>query len=481
MFRSWLKTLRLWWHDNLLRAVLKNSSFMFSSNTIAAGLAFLNPIFAVRLIGIEGLGVVAIVQTFVSNVNRLLSFRMSEVVVKYLGQTLASQPTEPVQPGVTTSITQSNKIKDPQAAALVKGIGLIEAATSIVAYLVLLLLASWAASVLIKDPSEVMLIPFYGLMLIANLVYETSTGVLQTHKRFDRLALINTIQSVLTTSLIFGAFILRRGVVEILAAYLVGKAFAGVAITVFAFKQMNQSAGRGWWRESLQQVKYWKGIWNFAINTNLNGTVNLVTRDNAPLYLTYLSPASVAQTYVGYLKLGLSIINFITLPIDPFIWPTYAEITRTIAQHLWARTRYLLKQVSSIAGAWTLGVTAAIALLGWWLIPLVYGADAAPVYPVVLVLLVGYGTANIFNWNRPLLLAFGKPSYPLRVALYVGIVEILLILWLVPQTGYLVMAGILSAYLAVSVGITAWRGWQELRIQETLDGVPAATAQQDNL
>jgi O-antigen/teichoic acid export membrane protein len=230
MFRSWLKTLRLWWHDNLLRAVLKNSSFMFSSNTIAAGLAFLNPIFAVRLIGIEGLGVVAIVQTFVSNVNRLLSFRMSEVVVKYLGQTLASQPTEPVQPGVTTSITQSNKIKDPQAAALVKGIGLIEAATSIVAYLVLLLLASWAASVLIKDPSEVMLIPFYGLMLIANLVYETSTGVLQTHKRFDRLALINTIQSVLTTSLIFGAFILRRGVVEILAAYLVGKAFAGVVL-----------------------------------------------------------------------------------------------------------------------------------------------------------------------------------------------------------------------------------------------------------
>ena len=85
-----LKTLRTWWQDKLLRGVLKNSSFLFSSNTISAALAMLNSIFATRLLGVEGLGLVTIVQTFVTNVNRLLSFRMSEVVVKYLGQALAA-------------------------------------------------------------------------------------------------------------------------------------------------------------------------------------------------------------------------------------------------------------------------------------------------------------------------------------------------------------------------------------------------------
>lgn len=475
-----LKTMRTWWRDNLLRGVLKNSSYLFSSNTIAAGLAFLNPIFATRLIGIDGVGLVTIVQTFVSNINRLLSFRMSEVLVKYLGQALASEQEEPETPLITVRGNSLVSVKNPQAAALVKGIGMIEAATSILAYLVLLLLATWAASVLLKDSSAVILIPFYGLMLLVNLVYETSTGVLQTYKRFDRLALVNTVQGVLTTALIFLAFILSRGINEILAAYLIGKAFAGIAITYFAFRQLNHSLGRGWWRASLKHVKNWRSIWSFAINTNLNGTVNLLTRDNAPLYLTYLSPASVAQTYVGYLRLGLSIINFVTLPIDPFIWPTYTEITRTIAQRLWAKTRGLLKQVSSIAGAWTLLVTGGIALLGWWLIPLVFGPEAAPVYPVALVLLVGYGVANIFNWNRPLLLAFGKPSYPLRVAFYVGVVELLLILWLIPHTGYLMMAAILSAYLAVSVGITAWRGWRELHIQESLDRKVAPRMQPDD-
>jgi O-antigen/teichoic acid export membrane protein len=464
-----LKTLRAWWHDNLLRGVLKNSSFLFSSNTISAALAMINSIFATRLLGIEGLGLVTIVQTFVTNVNRLLSFRMSEVVVKYLGQVLAGGQKDQPEAKAGTIGGNPTLAQNSAAAALVKGIGMVEAATSTLAYLVLLLLASWAARVLVKEPSAVLLIPFYGLMLLANLVYETSAGVLQTHKRFDRLALINTIQSILTTALILIAVVLRRSVVEVLAAYLVGKTFAGFAITILAYRQMDQTVGHGWWRASLNHVQDWRSVWGFAVNTNLNGTVNLVTRDNAYLYLAYLSPANIAQTYVGYIKLGLSIINFITLPIDPFIWPTYAEITRTIALRQWQRTRSLLKQVSTIAGAWTITVAAGIAIIGWWLIPLVYEPDTLPVYPVVLILLVGYGMANIFNWNRPLLLAFGKPSYPLLVSLSFGVVEILLILLLVPQGGYLVMSAILSAYLAATVGVTAWRGWREIRDQEAVD------------
>lgn len=473
------KTLRAWWHDKLLRGVLKNSSFLFSSNTISAALGMVNSIFATRLLGVEGLGLVTIVQTFVTNVNRLLSFRMSEVTVKYLGQVLAAGQRD--QADATSASPSANQTiaSNSQAAALVKGIGLVEAGTSTLAYLVLLLLASWAARVLAKEPSVAVLFPFYGLMLLANLVYETSSGVLQTHKRFDRLALINTFQSVLTTALILMAFLLRRSVVEVLAAYLVGKAFAGFAISIIAFRQMDQTAGHGWWRASLKQVPDWRSIWGFAVNTNLNGTVNLVTRDNAYLYLAYLSPAYIAQTYVGYIKLGLSIINFITLPIDPFIWPTYAEITRTIALRQWQRTRSLLKQVSSIAAAWTVTVAAVIAVFGWWLIPLVYGPATLPVYPVVLILLVGYSTANIFNWNRPLLLAFGKPAYPLLVSLTVGVIEILLILLLVPQGGYLMMSAILSGYLATTVGITAWRGWREIRDQEAVDRVLIEPASND--
>jgi O-antigen/teichoic acid export membrane protein len=474
-----LNTLRTWWQDRLLRGVLKNSSYLFSSNTISAALSMVNSILATRLLGVDGLGLVATVQTFASNINRLLSFRMSEVVVKYFGQALVVDPSDHAGQIQASESANQNTTKNPHAAALVKGIGLVEAATSLLAYSILLLLTSWAARVLAKDTSVAVLFPFYGLMLLANLVYETSTGVLQTHKRFDQLAIINTIQSIITSVFILLAFLLKRSIIDVLAAYLLGKTFTGITITILATRQMNQTLGRGWWRTSLRQVKDWRGILGFAVNTNLNGTVNLVTRDNAPLYLAYLSPAGVAQSYVGYFKLGLSIINFITLPIDPFIWPTYAEITRTIALRQWQTTRSLLKRVSSIAGIWTLSAAVGIAALGWWLIPVVYGPTTAPVYPVALILLIGYGVANILNWNRPLLLAFGKPSYPLLVALLVGVIEILLILWLVPQGGYLIMSAILAGYLAITVGITAWRGWREIHNHEAREIMPAVSASKD--
>ena len=476
-----LNTLRSWWQDKLLRGVLKNSSYLFSSNTLSAALSMVSSIFATRLLGFNGWGLVVIIQTFTSNTNRLLSFRMSEVVVKYLGQALVDDERVEGVVGAASGVNAQPVTANPQAAAIVKGIGLIEAATSILAYLVLVLLAPLAARLLAQDVSIASLIPFYGLMLLANLVYETSTGVLQAHKRFDRLALINTSQSFLTVILVVLAFLLNRSVLEVLGAYLVGKAFAGIFISLLAFQQMSQSQGRGWWRTSLRQAAGWRGIIGFAINTNLNGTVNLVTRDNIVLYLPALSPANLAQTYAGYFKWGLSIINFVTLPIDPFIWPTYAEITRTIAQHQWQQTRTLLKRVSAIAATWTLSAAVVIGLLGWWLIPLILGPASAPVYPLALILLIGYGTANILNWNRPLLLAFGKPSYPLLIAVAVGAIELLLISWLVPLGGYLVMAAVLAGYLAISVGIIAWRGWHEIRHQEALGFQPVAPASKDIL
>lgn len=430
--------------DPLLRRVVRNSSYLFSSSAVSAVMSVIQMILVVRLLDVDEYGLATgTIMVFATSVNQLLSFRMSEVVVKYAGEALAHE-------------------RKDRAAALIKGIGLAEAATSVAAYLVLVLLAPWAAATFAKDASSAPLFVFYGLYLLINFLYETSAGALQTVNQFGRVARANFYQTIATFLMVVIAGLMGWGVVGVLLAYLVGKAVAGILITASAFHEVKKVLGTGWHRVPLSLVHDWKLIGRFMLSTNLNGTVNLLVRDNIPLYIGYL----LSTTEVGYFKFALTLINLIRLPIEPFIWPTYAEITRTIAQKQWEVTRKLLRQVSSIAGAWTLLTGVGLVALGWWLIPLVFGAAYAPSYPAAVILMIGYGIANILNWNRPLLLALGQPRYPLFVSAFVGAIELALFFRLVPQAGYLAASGIFSAYLAVSVLWMVWRGLSLLKKEE---------------
>lgn len=429
--------------DALLQRVVRNSSYLFGSNTISALLNVLQGIFVVRLLGDAGYGLFTIVTDFASNTNRLLSFRMSEVVVKYVGEALA----------------QGNR---ERAASLVKGIGLVEVVTSLLAYLMLLALAPWGARLFADNASVVYLFRFYGLFLLANLIYETSVGVLQTTDQFKQVAHANFYQSIATTLLIILAFAFGLGILGILTAYLIGKAVAALMIAVFAVRELDNKLGQEWIRTPLSLISDWRSILRFAFSTNLNGTINLFARDNLRLYLAAFLP----DAQVGYFKLASHLVNLVMLPIEPFIWPTYAEITRTVAQRQWQATRRLLKQVSTIGGAWTLLAGGGLIALGWWIIPLLYGSEMAPVYACLVILLIGYAFANVLNWNRPLLLALGQPGYPLMVAAVVGAVEVALIFTLVPRGSYLTAAAIFAGYLAVSISWMVWRGLTIIKHKE---------------
>lgn len=427
----------------MIRRVLRNSGYLFSSNTISAALGFVQGIFITRLLGDELFGAMTTIIVFVSSVNRLLSFRMNEVVVRYVGEALAQDDTK-------------------RASALVKGIGLTEAIFSVLAYLVLLVLSAWGARTFAEDMSLAPLFRFYGLFLLANIVYETSVGVLQTTDKFKQVAQANFYQSVVLITLIAAAFFLKWGLTGVLTAYLVGKLIAGVWVATSAGRELRNRLGNNWMTSPLSYVTNWREIFSFAFSTNVNGTVNLFARDNLPLYLAAFLP----NAQVGYFRLATSLINMVMLPIEPFIWPTYAEITRTIAQKQWASTRTLLKQVSSIAGIWTLLAGGGLAACGWRFIPLLYGNEFAPAYICVLILLLGYGVANVMNWNRPLLLALGHPTYPLLVAAITGAIEVLLLFMLLPRGNYLTGAAIFSAYLAASVVWNVLRGLSVLRREE---------------
>lgn len=433
-----------WQEDNLLRRVVRNSSFLSSSNILAAGLSFIQGILVARLLGVDDLGKVTNIIAFATMVHNLLSFRMSEVLVRHFNTAVADG-------------------RRDQAGAIVRGAALAEAGTSVIAFFVLLLLAPWAAKTFAKDALSAPLFAIYGVTILSNVLYETSRGVLQAHRRFGRFAGIYLVQTCLTFLLIGGAALAgSESMAFILGAYIAGKTLAGVGIVILAVRTLNQELP-GWQGVPLNAYSGWRGLFTFALNTNLNGTVTQLVRDNVPLYIGALT----STAGVGYFKVALSFTALLMMPIEPFIWPTYTEITSTIAEKKHALTRRLLQRVSLISLGWVGAAGGAIAALGWWIIPLLYGAEYAPAYPAVLILLAGYGFANIFGWNRPLLLALGKPAFPLISAALVGAVELAFIFLLVPGWGFLSAAAFLSAFLIISIGINLWQGFKLMRRSET--------------
>lgn len=436
--------LAAWLSDPVLQRVLRGGAKLFSGNLISAGLSFLNGVLAVRLLGLDGYGMVSgVVIVFISNINRLLTFRMSEVVVKRFGAALAQE-------------------KNAEAAAALKLALLTEALTSLLAFLAALALAPLAALWLLKDPAAAGFFRFYALILLTNLLTESSTGVLQTTRRFGQISQLGALQTLVVTLVVGLAFFTGGDAWMVLGAYALGKSINGLGLAALALRQAKRSLGSGWWKTPFSALNDRPSMLRFMLSTNLNGTVNLFTRDNISLYLAAL----LNPTQVGYFKLAQGLINLILMPLDPLIWPTYTEITHTVAARDFSATRRLLRRISLLTGGLVIFVSLGLAATGWFLIPWLYQPQAAPAYPALLILLLGYGFASVFQWNRPLLLALGRPGLPLLIAFLSGWLELALLFWLVPGRGYLWLASILSGYFVLSVGLTVVAGLREMKHQE---------------
>ncbi len=441
-----LKLQEIWHSDDLLRRVVKNSSYLFSSNAVSAGLSVVQSIFAARALGLTEFGIFGAITSFAAAADKLLSFRMGELVIKYMGQALA----------------QDDK---PRAAAVFKAAALVELLTSILSYIIVFLLSSFAATYFAKDIAYAPFFVFYALIIPAGFIYETSSAVLQVTGHFRSQAVLNLAQSVATVAIILYAYFFHAGLWTILLAYLVGKSITGLGFAALAFYHASKVLGPDWWRAPFSLLPPRREFWTFALASNFSGTVNLVTRDSEVLWVNYfLSPAQG-----GYYKLALALINLVLMPIDPFIKTSFPEISKAIAEKAWGRLKSLLRRLTAIAAAVTLAVGGGLLLVGVPLVSLVYKPEYAPAVPVALILLLGYGTANIFFWNRPLILSLGHPTYPLVVMTIAGLAKVALSFWLVPRYGMYAQAGLMAAFFISSIGLIVWKALSEIR---TMDDKP---------
>jgi len=441
----------------LIRRVVKNSAYLFSATGISAALSMLQGILAARLLGVYGFGVLGAIIMFTSVVNKLASFRMNELVIKYVGH-----------------FTETN---DPQrAAAVFKSASLVEIMTSFFAYALVWLLAPLGAEYFVKDLATTDWFRIYGLIVLFNLMAESATGYLQLFDRFGRIAVLNVLQSAATLTMIGAVFIYYQFLnapgdptLAVILAYMLGKMVGAVGLTISALTAVSKRWGINWWRTPLKLLSNQaRELVSFGLNTNLSATINLVNKDAEILWVSFFRNPLEA----GYYKLALALANIVQMPIAPMPQATYPELSREVSRSNWDNVRYVLRQGSLMAGSYTLLTTAALIALGPILIRLVYGAEFLPAYPALVFLLIGFLVANTFYWNRAALLALGHPNYPTRVNFAAAVIKVGLAIFILPRYGYLGSAALLSGYYLFSVTLNV-RKTNQVLTKQRLESVNA--------
>jgi len=414
--------------NKLTRRILKNTGYLFSATGITAAISLIQGILVARLLGVNNFAILGIITLFTSVINRLVSFRMGELVIKYVGQYTESGDQE-------------------QAAAIFKAAALVEIIASLVAYILLVLLAPLGAKYLAKDSTLTPLFIIYGITILVNFISESSTGLLQIFDRFRNMAGLLIAQSVFTLAIITIIFFSGGGLKAVLLAYLGGKAIGGIGLSIAAMLEASHKWGRDWWRTPINSLREKKReLTHFAINTNISSSISLITKDSEILWVSYFR--NTLET--GYYKLALNLANMIQMPVSPMPRATYPELSREAAHESWGNFRQIMRHGSYIAGGYSALITILLIILGRPLIRLVYGEDYLPAYPALVILMVGYLIANTIYWRRPALLALGRPDFPTKLNLILAGLKIAGVILLVPKYGYLASAALLAGFYVLN-------------------------------
>lgn len=429
--------------DPLFTKIIHSSGVLFSSNTISLGLSVLQGVMATRLLGPSGFGLLGVVMAFASTVNSLFSFRMSELVVRYGGEYL-------------------NKGEKDKASAIMKAAGLTEGIVSLLAFLVVVLTAGYAETYLAKTPGVAWMFTVYALGLLANFNTETSTGILQVTDRIRLQGAINLVQSIFTTLIIAGAFFLKGTLPVVLGAYLLGKTILGLGMFITAQVQLRRMLGGGWWQTPLSALTSARALLRFAFSSNISATIIKIFRESELIWIGFF----LDTTAVGYYRVAYTIVHFLAIPADPLIATTFPEINRLVVEKAWHRLKDFLRKITTLSLVYNFALGLGLILFGRWVILVYSGEQYLDAYPALIALTIGLVFNYSLFWNRPLLLSLGLPEFPVYVTLIVGMLKLGLSFLFVSRYGILAAAALLSFYYIASVGIMAWRGLKEIKMED---------------
>ena len=426
---------------DFMRRIVRNSSYLVSATVVVAGIGFFQAGFQYRALGPADVGLFGVLATFTNVLNRLTAFRIDEMVVRYVR-------------------LYTERGQHDRAAATYKLAALLESLGALAAFALILWLAPLGVQIFSDQPNTEHWFILYGTLVLINIFYDSSDGLLQVFDRFDAKSVIDVAQGLLRFGLTVLVFFTGGGLREFILAELAGRLLRAGGIMIVALYTARKRWGSGWWRTPFNVLREdRRSLLTFAFSTNASATISLVAKDSEGLWVN----AFLGNVAGGFYTTALGLIGLLQIPISPLPSTTYPELSRAVANNNWANVRHVLRRGSMLASAYSLPVMLGILFFGRQIITLWVGAEFIPAYAPLVVLVLGYTFVNILYWNRAALLAFNRPVYPTIVNFIGMLIKVAIIFAVGANLGAVGFATLLAGYYIFTVGLAALRVRRDVR------------------
>ncbi len=373
----------------------RNLSWTFGSQLFISIAAVVTLFITARALGPAGLGILALVESFVRIVDLILRLEPWQAVIRY-------------------AIQAQHRGDTAAFLRLIKLSVLIDAAGGVLAGVVCMILAPFVAP-LIGLPEGVG--EEYIWVMALGLFFSfrpTAIAVLRIFDRFDRLAWVDMISALVRLLLTVVAWLAGLGIWAFLVILLVQSLLDGLLAFAVALHELRKRGHHGaLTAQGLAALRENPGFLRFLWNSNFN----VILRQSANRFDVLVLGAMMSPAAVGVYQLGKRVMNRLTKlagPLRQTIYPELARLWDKCKIHQFNRlvlifsASILLLQLV-IAVPFMLNMERVIAVL--------FGpafAGAGPVMNILLISAIIFASGVALN---PALLAMGKDRMLVRVTM----------------------------------------------------------------
>jgi O-antigen/teichoic acid export membrane protein len=373
----------------------RNLSWTFGSQLFISVAAVVTLFITARALGPAGLGILALVESFVRIVDLILRLEPWQAVIRY-------------------AIQAQHRGDTAAFLRLIKLSVLIDAAGGVLAGVVCMILAPFVAP-LIGLPEGVG--EEYIWVMALGLFFSfrpTAIAVLRIFDRFDRLAWVDMISALVRLLLTVVAWLAGLGIWAFLVILLVQSLLDGLLAFAVALHELRKRGHHGALAaQGLAALRENPGFLRFLWNSNFN----VILRQSANRFDVLVLGAMMNPAAVGVYQLGKRVMNRLTKLAGPLRQTIYPELAR-----LWDKGKiHQFNRLVLIFSASILLLQLVIAVPFMLnmerVIAVLFGpafAGAGPVMNILLISAIIFASGVALN---PALLAMGKDRMLVRVTM----------------------------------------------------------------